>query len=968
MKASLIQATLLRNANREPLSKSFSLKDGKLNARTAAEMVAGTFETTEFAHIDDFADSLINAGYDPTCAYAYGVNSAAHGFVASLDKIADGKARRGAVARTNANFPYRIGLPGVLLLDFDPQKGCEFETAYEHDRRLADLVPWWPDLRRHYVSSSSSAIYDSAGKLLSKRAGWHGYVVLDDASRAKAILDQIFAALIDGGHGSIHIAGHGAKLLRAPIDRNVSQGSRLDFAFGGQCSRGLSQRRETIPMGHAEILATGGLGLADFDRWKASSVAVSKLMADAEPEARETRAKWVDLRLDDAVQRGANRQVARKQYERALSRNELPADFTLYSVRGEAITVGELLANPDRYDRMRFCDPLEPNYGSGDACAVAFLRGQHSTPALHSHAHGGQTFKLLAPEPARRNIAVATVNPSKTEQVPPMEGSNVVPVDFAPVDPDGRPVIKIFAGGLAIMADRAEQHLGDASVPLFTRSNAIVRPIIVNEVDSIGNATRHAAIAEVDQPFMRDVLSREISWLTARKEKDGGVDWVPSHPPRDVVETIMARQGLWKFRSLAGVISTPTLRPDGSVLDKPGYDETTKLYLFETVKLPSMPMHPTQYDAEEALALLDALLDDFPFISDEDGATPSRSVALSLLISPTVRGCMDVAPAHVVRASTAGSGKSYLVDTSSAIALGSRAAVMSAGETQEETEKRIGAQALVGRTFIFIDNVNGELGGDLLCQLVERPVCEIRILGRSTMPRIQNKFTVVVTGNNVSLIGDMTRRALICSIDPQMERPETREFSGDPVQAVLRNRALYIAACLTVVRAYILAGSPKQDCAPMASFGMWSNTVRSALLWLGRADPCNTISAARDEDPVLQRLNQFLGALRQDIGTGKNVALLAADMEAKANAMAQHVDENGYSVGEKFQKHPLLAAAIAEWTHGGKVNTKSLGKWLNRNKLRVVDGHRLACFEDKHKKQLRWYAEKIDGQGTSHAQ
>jgi hypothetical protein len=294
MTAPFIQATLLRNANREPLSKSFSIKDGKLNARTAAEMVAGTFVTVEFAHIDDFADSLINAGHDPTCAYAFGVNPAGRGYVASLDKIADGKARRDAVARTNANFPYRIGLPGLLLLDFDPQKGREFETAYEHDRRLADLVPWWPDLRRHYVSSSSSAIYDSAGKLLSKKAGWHGYVVLDDAPRAKAILDQLFALLVDNGHSSIHIAGHGAKLLRSPVDRNVSQGCRLDFAFGGALSRGLTQRREHVPMGHAGMLAASDLGLADYERWKAGSAAVRKLMADADPEARETRAKWLD--------------------------------------------------------------------------------------------------------------------------------------------------------------------------------------------------------------------------------------------------------------------------------------------------------------------------------------------------------------------------------------------------------------------------------------------------------------------------------------------------------------------------------------------------------------------------------------------------------------------------------------------------------------------------------------------------
>ena len=63
--------------------------------------------------------------------------------------------------------------------------------------------------------------------------------------------------------------------------------------------------------------------------------------------------------------------------------------------------------------------------------------------------------------------------------------------------------------------------------------------------------------------------------------------------------------------------------------------------------------------------MLLALLEGFPFKCSVD-----KSVALSALITPVVRGAMMTAPMHVMRAHTAGTGKSHLVDTASVIATG----------------------------------------------------------------------------------------------------------------------------------------------------------------------------------------------------------------------------------------------------------------------------------------------------------
>jgi len=51
--------------------------------------------------------------------------------------------------------------------------------------------------------------------------------------------------------------------------------------------------------------------------------------------------------------------------------------------------------------------------------------------------------------------------------------------------------------------------------------------------------------------------------------------WAACNAPRPVATNLLARSGAWRFRSLVGVVTAPTLRPDGSVIDQPGYDPAT---------------------------------------------------------------------------------------------------------------------------------------------------------------------------------------------------------------------------------------------------------------------------------------------------------------------------------------------------------------------------------------------------------
>ena len=63
----------------------------------------------------------------------------------------------------------------------------------------------------------------------------------------------------------------------------------------------------------------------------------------------------------------------------------------------------------------------------------------------------------------------------------------------------------------------------------------------------------------------------------------------------------------------------------------------TRLILMDPPPMPAIPKYPNRDNALAVLALLDDLLDEFPFAD-----IASRSVALSALITPVVRGAFPV--------------------------------------------------------------------------------------------------------------------------------------------------------------------------------------------------------------------------------------------------------------------------------------------------------------------------------------
>jgi hypothetical protein len=285
------------------------------------------------------------------------------------------------------------------------------------------------------------------------------------------------------------------------------------------------------------------------------------------------------------------------------------------------------------------------------------------------------------------------------------------------------------------------------------------------------------------------------------------------------MRVILASERRWRFPHVTGVITTPTLRPDGSLLAVPGHDPETELYLLPGFQLSPIPEHPTKDQALAALKLLIDLHSEFSFkqIGGEHEKRLNRSVALSGVLTALVRGSLPTAPMLLVRAHMPGTGKSYLVDTAATIATGRLCPVITALKSVEETEKRLGSVVLSGIPMISLDNCTHDLGGELLCQIAERPMVKIRILGRSEMPDCEVHTAVYATGNNITFKGDMVRRGLVCNLETLEERPELRMFNRNTLQQAAANRGTYVAAGLTIMRAYLVAGAPPV-CGPFGSY------------------------------------------------------------------------------------------------------------------------------------------------------
>jgi hypothetical protein len=340
----------------------------------------------------------------------------------------------------------------------------------------------------------------------------------------------------------------------------------------------------------------------------------------------------------------------------------------------------------------------------------------------------------------------------------------------------------------------------------------------------------------------------------------------------------------------------------------------------ENFALPPIPEEPTREDALKALKLFDPLLAEFPLETPVD-----RAVALSGIMTTVLRGSIDRAPLHAIRAPTMGTGKTYLVHVISAIATGEKCAALAAGEDVAELRKRLEGLLREGAPLASIDNCDREIGGDLLEQMCTESKVSFRIMGLNRMLTCKCRVMLFATGNNLRLTTGMMRRSLLCRMDAKIERPETRKFRGDPLAEARAHRAEFVAAVLVIARAWHLAKErgERVQYTPLSGFDLWTKRVREPLIWLGCRDPVESQESIRKEDM-----------------TAADIRVLFANWPGDGLLSATDlIDAAGIgSLGSQELREVLFRRAGA-----GKdsILSSKLGLWLSSIEGRPIDGKKL---------------------------
>lgn len=517
-----------------------------------------------------------------------------------------------------------------------------------------------------------------------------------------------------------------------------------------------------------------------------------------------------------------------------------------------------------------------------------------------------------------------------------------------------KPEIKVSVGEVEPVIDQAQAAILGLGNEIYVRAGALCR--LTRGAKAPAGINRPAdapTITLAPAAHVFELAARAARWYENR-EKDGEIIEVDVLPPKWAIEVLMAR-GSWEFPAIEGIIEAPTLRPNGSVLDRPGYDSETGLFLAPgSCSFAEVPSSPTLKHAQLALEENLEAFADFPFLEPCD-----RSAAVAFLLTLLARHAVDgCVPLFLVRASTAGTGKSLLADAVSVIATGRKAARFAQEDADDEARKRLLAVAIAGDPIVLIDNIDRPLGSAALDAAITARMIRDRILGRTETVSAPWHAVVAATGNNVQVKGDLARRVVPIDLDAGMERPEEREGfkHADLLSWCRMNRGRLVAAGLTILRGYIAAGKPRQDVKPYGSFEAWSDLIRSSLVWAGMPDPAAGRERVREHsDPTRDALREALQAWREVFGS-RAVSVSEAIREIEIRRM----DANRTRDSEEDAKLDRLREALGFFDirfDGKRLNSRSIGNALAKHRDRLVDGLAFKNAGKAHGSGVAWRVE-----------
>jgi len=131
------------------------------------------------------------------------------------------------------------------------------------------------------------------------------------------------------------------------------------------------------------------------------------------------------------------------------------------------------------------------------------------------------------------------------------------------------------------------------------------------------------------------------------------------------------------------------------------------------------------------------------------------------------------------------------------------------------------------------------------------------LLGQTRMVCLNSTAFIAVTGNGLSVTGDLARRFIQSELDAGCEDPESRPFPAGFLEDIVRKRADLLAAVLTIWRWGRQNAADLVSGKALGSFETWAEWCRDPLLALGCRDPVERIELFKSKDPQRQRIGEL---------------------------------------------------------------------------------------------------------------
>lgn len=426
--------------------------------------------------------------------------------------------------------------------------------------------------------------------------------------------------------------------------------------------------------------------------------------------------------------------------------------------------------------------------------------------------------------------------------------------------------------------------------------------------------------------------------MRSRKDSTGGMELVEEEvtPPREILSSVLAGKTWPGVAPLRGVIGAPVLRRDGTLLQRPGYDPATGLYLAAKVALPPVPDTPTAEQVHTARDfLLNRFLRDFPWAGPAD-----RANYLALLATPILRHyTRSLTPFALIDATMPASGKSILTGGPGML-YGQR--VMPWAYAEEELRKSITAVLSEQVGVVVWDNLaeGTVIDSATLALLVTAGVWSDRQLGASRNVAVVNDRLWMATGNNLQVGGDMASRTVRVHLDPNMPRPEQRDQSRfgiphlDQWITAPANQLTVLWHLLILVLDWTGQGAPRAATVSMRQFTPWAQSLGGFLAHHHIGGFLANAADIRDIDEDESRWRSFLSCWHTLHGSQR---MTAADLRRSGEPERIGFEENdrwdGQFITTATGRAPNALAL-------GRLLTGQIGRWRGDYVIRSAKNDR----------------------------